>query len=112
MLALTEALGDRATQDARAHAWAIGDHEALAKLPPLPSPYLPCAMAVMSSQVARDLVPGDIRARVHALWLDAAEKSLAANQSTFAIVPFVKLTRPDGYLAMLRAKGYLIEAPP
>jgi hypothetical protein len=111
MLALTEALGDRATQDARAHAWAIGDHEALAKLPPLPSPYLPCAMAVMSSQVARDLVPGDIRARVHALWLDAAEKSLAANQSTFAIVPFVKLTRPDGYLAMLRAKGYLIEAP-
>jgi hypothetical protein len=112
MLALTEALGDRATQDARAHAWAVGDHEALAKLPVLPSPYLPCAMAVMSSQVARDLIPADIRNQVHALWLDAAEKSLAANQSTFAIVPFVKLTRPDGYLAMLRAKGYLIEAPP
>jgi hypothetical protein len=111
MLALTEALGDRPTQEARAHAWAIGDHEALTKIPALPSPYLPCAMAVMGSQVARDLVPADIRARVHALWLEAAEKSLAANQSTFAIVPFVKLTRPDGYLAMLRAKGYLIEAP-
>ena len=49
--------------------------------------------------------------QVHALWLEAAEKSLATNQTTFAIVPFVKLTRPDGYLAMLRSKGYLIEAP-
>jgi hypothetical protein len=112
MLALTEALGDRPTQDARAHAWAIGDTQALMKMPALPSPYLPCAMAVMSSQVARDLIPADIRNQVHALWLEAAEKGLAANQSTFAIVPFVKLTRPDGYLAMLSAKGYLIEAPP
>jgi len=112
MLALTEALGDRDTQNARAHAWAIGDHEGLANLPVLPSPYLPCAMAVMGSQVARELVPADVRAQVHALWLAAAEKSLATNQTTFALVPFVKLTRPDGYLAMLRAKGYLIEAPP
>jgi hypothetical protein len=111
MLALTEALGDRETQNARAHAWAVGDHETLAKIPALPSPYLPCAMAVMSSQVARELVPADIREQVHALWLEAAEKSLATNQTTFAIVPFVKLTRPDGYLAMLRSKGYLIEAP-
>jgi len=111
MLALTEALGDRDTQNARAHAWAVGDHEALAKLPALPSPYLPCAMAVMSSQVARNLVPADVRDQVHALWLEAAEKSLAANATTFAIVPFVKLTRADGYLAMLRKKGYLIEAP-
>ncbi|MES1263481.1 MAG: TraB/GumN family protein [Peristeroidobacter soli] len=111
MLALTEALGDRETQNARAHAWAVGDHEALAKLPPLPSPYLPCAMAVMSSQVAREFIPADIRDQVHALWLEAAEKSLATNPSTFAIVPFVKLTRPDGYLAMLRAKGYVIEDP-
>jgi hypothetical protein len=112
MLALTEALGDRATQDARAHAWAVGDTQALMNIPALPSPYLPCAMAVMSSQVARNLIPADIRNQVHALWLESAEKSLAANQSTFAIVPFVKLTRADGYLAMLRAKGYLIEAPP
>jgi len=111
MLAFTEALGDRETQNDRAHAWAVGDHEALAQLPVLPSPYLPCAMAVMGSQVAREFIPTDIRAQVHALWLDAAEKALAANQSTFAIVPFVKLTRPDGYLAMLRNKGYLIEAP-
>ena len=112
MLDLTEALADRETQAARAHAWAIGDHEALARFPVLPSPYLPCAMAVLSSQVAREVIPADIREQVHALWLDAAEKSLAANPTTLAIVPFVKLTRAGGYLEMLRAKGYLIEAPP
>ena len=112
MLALTEALADRETQSERAHAWAVGDHEALARLPALPSPYLPCAMAVLSSQVAREVVPADIREQVHALWLQAAEKALAANPTTFAVAPFVKLTRPGGYLEMLRAKGYLIEAPP
>lgn len=111
MLRLTEALGDRQTQNLRAHAWSTGDHEALAQLPELPNPYLPCAMAVMSSQVAREVVPADIRDKVHALWLAAAETSLATNQSTFAIVPFVKLTRADGYLDRLRAKGYIIEAP-
>jgi hypothetical protein len=111
-VALTEALADRETQAARAHAWAIGDHEALARFPPLPSPYLPCAMAVLSSQVAREVIPADIREQVHALWLDAAEKSLGTNPTTFAIVPFVKLTRAGGYLEMLRGKGYLIEAPP
>ena len=76
-----------------------------------PVPIYPAPWRCMSSQVARELIPADIREQVHALWLEAAEKSLAANQTTFAIVPFVKLTRPDGYLAMLRAKGYLIEAP-
>jgi hypothetical protein len=111
-VALTEALADLDLQKARAHAWAIGDYEALARFPALPSPYLPCAMAVLSSQVAREVIPTDIRAQVHALWLEAAEKSLASNQTTFAIVPFVKLTRAGGYLEMLRAKGYLVEAPP
>jgi hypothetical protein len=112
MVALTEALADRDLQNARAHAWAIGDYEALARFPALPSPFLPCAMAVLSSQVAREVVPADIRQQVHALWLEAAEKSLAQNSTTFAIVPFVKLTRSGGYLEMLRDKGYLVEAPP
>jgi hypothetical protein len=111
MLDLTEALADRKTQNARAQAWAVGDHQALDRLPALPSPYLPCAMAVMSSQAAREVIPADIREQVHALWLEAAEKALATNAITFAVVPFVKLTRPGGYLEMLRAKGYLVEAP-
>lgn len=110
-LDLTEALADRDTQTARARAWATGDLDALAGLPELPSPNLPCAMAVLNSQVAREVIPAGIREQVIVLWLDAAEKSLAANQTTIAIVPFVKLTRPDGYLARLRARGLHIEAP-
>jgi hypothetical protein len=111
MLQLTEALGDRPRQEARARAWATGDHEALARIPALPSPYLPCVMAVMSSQVAREFIPADTREQVHALWLEAAQKSLATNATTFAIVPFFNLTRAGGYLESLRALGYLIQAP-
>jgi hypothetical protein len=110
-LDLTEALANRDIETRRARAWATGDLEALAALPALPSPYLPCVMAVMNAQVARELVPSDIRQRVFDLWIDAAEQSLADNQSTFAVVPFGKLTRPDGYLARLRDKGYVIEPP-
>ena len=110
-LQLTEALADRDTQNARARAWATGDQEALAQLPALPSPYLSCGMAVINSQVAREVIPADVREQVFALWIGAAEKSLTENQVTFAIVPFVKLTRADGYLAALREKGYRVEAP-
>ncbi|MEO8062175.1 MAG: TraB/GumN family protein [Pseudomonadota bacterium] len=110
-LQLTEALSDRETEGARARAWATGDLQTLDALPVLPTPGLPCAMAVMSSQVAREVIPGDIREQLYRLWTDAAEKSLATNQTTFAIVPLAKLTREQGYLARLRAKGYLVEPP-
>jgi len=66
---------------------------------------------VMSSQVAREVIPSDIREQLMALWTGAAERSLATHQTTFAIVPLAKLTRDDGYLSRLRARGYLIEAP-
>jgi hypothetical protein len=110
-LDLTEALADRQTQNARARAWATGDLQMLAQLPPLPSPNLPCAMAVLNSQVAREVIPSDIREQVITLWLQAASQALGANKVTLAIVPLVKLTREQGYLARLSARGYLIEAP-
>jgi hypothetical protein len=110
-LALTEALSDRETEAARARAWATGDLPTLSALPPLPIPALPCVMAVMSSQVAREVIPADIREQLSSIWMTAAGKSIAANQTTFAIVPLVKLMREDGYLAGLRSRGYLIEAP-
>jgi hypothetical protein len=110
-LDLTEALSDRDTENSRARAWATGDLATLAALPPLPNPTLPCVMAMMSSQVAREVIPSDIREQLVALWTAAAEKTLAANQTTFAIVPLVKLMRDDGYLARLQARGYIIVSP-
>jgi hypothetical protein len=110
-LDLTEALADSATEARRARAWATADLATLDSLPPLPNPYIPCAMAVMGSQVAKEIIPADLRERLYVSWMDAAEKSLAANQTTLAIVPLTKLTRGGGYLERLRARGYTIEAP-
>ncbi len=110
-LDLTEALSDSATEARRAHAWATADLATLERLPPLPNPYLPCASAVLSSDVAREIIPVDIREQLYALWTGAAIKSLGANETTLAIVPLTKLLREDGYLARLRNAGLTIEAP-
>ena len=110
-LDLIDALANTDIQDRRAHAWATADLETLEQLPPLPNAYLSCATAVMSSQAAKDIVPSDIREQLYALWIEAAEKSLASNETTLSIVPMGKLLRDDGYLARLRTKGYTIEAP-
>jgi hypothetical protein len=110
-LDLTEALADNATEARRAHAWATADLETLDSLPPLPNPYVPCAMAVLGSQVAKEIIPTDIREQLYGLWMQSADKALATNQTTLAIVPLQKLTRQGGYLERLRAKGYAIEPP-
>jgi hypothetical protein len=110
-LDLTEALSDQPTEARRARAWATADLETLNSLPQLPNPYVPCAMAVLGSQVAKEIIPADIREQLYNLWIAAAQKSLLANQTTLAIVPLEKLLRQGGYLDRLRAKGYLIEPP-
>jgi hypothetical protein len=107
----TAALSQREVEAARAHAWATADLETLAALPPLPSPGLTCVMAIMSSQVAKELLPSDIPERVQARWVAEAERALRDNDSTFAIVPLGKLMRNDGYAARLRAEGYVVEPP-
>ncbi|HET9862957.1 MAG TPA: TraB/GumN family protein [Steroidobacteraceae bacterium] len=110
-LDLTEALSDGVTQARRAHAWATADLATLDSLPPLPNPYVPCAMAVLGSEVARELIPADIRERLYVSWMDAAAQALLQNETTLAIVPLAKLTRDGGYLTRLRARGYAVEAP-
>ena len=106
-----EKLSDRDSQIARARAWATGDIEALTHMPELPDPSVACETAVLNALVASQVIPADIREQAMALWLDAAGTSMAANQITFALVPFENLTRAGGYLARLREKGYLIEEP-
>jgi hypothetical protein len=107
----TEALSRRDIEAARARAWATADLDALERLPPLPNPGLTCVMAIMSSQVAKELLPADIPEQVQARWIAEAERALRDNETTFAIVPLAKLMRSDGYVARLRAKGYVVDAP-
>jgi len=81
-LDLVEALSDTLTEGRRAQAWATADLATLESLPPLPNPYVPCAMAVLGSEAAKEIIPVDIREQLYVSWMDAAAKSLAANQST------------------------------
>jgi TraB/PrgY/gumN family len=110
-LDLTEAVADSATEERRARAWATADLATLASLPPLPNPFVPCAVAVLGSQVAKEIIPGDIREQIYRQWIEAADHALAVNQITLAIVPMEKLMREGGYLERLRARGFEIETP-
>ncbi|MBC8025737.1 MAG: TraB/GumN family protein [Steroidobacteraceae bacterium] len=110
-LDLTERHSDGEWVKARANAWARGDLETMRSLPPRPDPNLPCAMAVLDAQVARELIPSDLREQTEKLWLDAALAALGKNESTFAVLSFENLLRPDGYLSRLRGAGLEIEPP-
>jgi len=111
---LVEFWGDDAAVNARAMAWAKGNLPALRALPPLPDPDEPCMAALLDSAVIQDLhLQGldDLAAGVDRAWLDAAEKALAANRSTIALLPIDELLQDDGKLALLRDKGYVVEEP-
>lgn len=100
---------DLGTMRGRANAWAIGDLEALRALP-YSDQNEACLRAAAQAGVLRKRA-GDIEAQVEARWLGAAEKALANNAVTFAVLPMRELLKPDGYIAKLQAKGYVVEAP-
>lgn len=101
---------DLVTMTARANAWAIGDIAALRKLPQ--SDQLEsCASAISETNLARRQGMADLDARAEKTWLDAADAALEHNVSTVALLPMRHLLSQEGYLARLKAKGYVIEAP-
>ncbi|NUO77554.1 MAG: TraB/GumN family protein [Lysobacter sp.] len=102
--------GDIETMRARANAWAIGDIETLRALPQ-GDQYEVCLRAVTASGVAQRLGFGDLRERVIQTWLGNADKALTHNRVSFASLPIAELLKPDGYLARLQARGYVIEEP-
>ena len=110
-LQFIEMLGDSVTMNERAHAWATGDLSSLLALHPLPNSNAVCAAALLGSQLGQELVPSDILAQLKSAWVEAAEKSLGENQSTFALLSLSQLTGANGRLAALRDKGYVVEDP-
>lgn len=96
---------------ARANAWAIGDVEQMRKLS-YPDQASACNSAVFNSSVIKSL-PGaeTLEQRMRDTWLAAAEKSLATNKSTFALLPVSRILDPAGVLVALQAKGYAVEQP-
>lgn len=95
----------------RANAWAIGDVEQMRKLS-FPDQASACNSAVFNSPAMKSLPGADgLEQRMRDTWLAAAEKSLASNKSSFALLPVARLLDPAGVLPALQAKGYTVAEP-
>ncbi|UYB53926.1 TraB/GumN family protein [Xanthomonas sp. AM6] len=94
----------------RANAWSEGDLDALGRLP-RNDQYRVCMDAVGEAAIARRLGLGDVRRRALDQWLEAAERALAKNRSSFAVLSMQSLQEADGPLDRLRARGYEVVAP-
>jgi hypothetical protein len=95
---------------ARANAWAIGNIEAMRQMPFVDQIGI-CIAAVMDHQIVKERGFEDVPERLASAWLAAAEAALAKNQSTFAILSVDEILKSDGYVATLRARGYVVEDP-
>ena len=97
----------------RANAWAVGDMQML-KSSPLQQVRDRCADAVRTNAHLSEAMNVAVDKMLTA-WTAEAERALAANASTLAVVPLENLLVEDhstkGPLARLRAKGYTIEEP-
>jgi hypothetical protein len=94
----------------RANAWASGDVEKLRALAPVDNASA-CIAVALNAEVLRERGAGDWSAQREAAWLEAVEAALAANASTVAVLNVEQILRPDGYVAELRARGYVVEDP-
>ncbi|MCY7354940.1 MAG: TraB/GumN family protein [Lysobacter sp.] len=102
--------GDLGTMILRANAWAVGDVDTLRTLP-YRNQFTACSAAFAEAGIVRKLGYDDLDKRMERTWIAAAEVALAKNTSTFATLPISQLLQPEGYLAKLQAKGYVVEAP-
>ena len=96
---------DLGPMQARARAWALGDVDALRKLPHADDKTA-CIAAVSTSERVRALI-----ARAQDDWLVVVEDSLARNRGTLAVQSMDRLLGEHGALAALRQRGYEVEGP-
>nr|WP_314541816.1 TraB/GumN family protein [uncultured Massilia sp.] len=102
---------DLDTMRLRANAWANGNISEIRSLD-FADRQDTCLDAVLGSSFVKDAAGlRQMRERLRVSWLRTAEKSLAANASTFAVLEMRDIVGPKGYLAALQAKGYAVESP-
>jgi len=101
---------DLPTMVERANAWAVGDIDALRRMP-REDPAGACSAAISDTEFARRRGMDRLQQRMREHWLGIARRALRDNAGTFAVLPLSDLLAADGYLAALRAEGYEIEAP-
>jgi uncharacterized protein YbaP (TraB family) len=100
---------DLAAMRVRANAWAVGDVDALRKLPGS-SPQNACRAALSSNPRLHEQLD-EALVGLDQAWIAAAESALRDNASSFAVLPMDELLRPNCRLAMLAARGYAVEPP-
>lgn len=94
----------------RANAWATGDMTTLQGLMPQHS-YEPCIVAAINGDFEKQLNIPDLPQRIETAWMDAAEAALIRNRSTVAVLSLEQLLSDDGYLAKLKARGFIVRSP-
>ncbi len=94
----------------RANAWATGDLQALRRLP-FQNQMIACQDAVTRQQWRYAHGIDDIGLAARKAWMDAANRALEHNRTSFAMLPITRLLEPDGYLARFRAQGDVVEEP-
>lgn len=102
---------DVETMRAHANAWAVGELDDIRKLN-FSDRANACTHALGTGSLGKSQ-PEVKTAQETALakWVEAAEKALATNTSTFTVVHIKEILNPKGVIATLQAKGYTVEAP-
>ena len=94
----------------RANAWATGDVARLRQLAPVDNASA-CIAVVLNAQVMQDRGSTEWPARRAEAWLSAVEQAVMKNVSTVALLSIDQILKPDGYVAQLRSRGYVVEDP-
>ena len=95
----------------RANAWANGNIAEISKLEYAEREDA-CDEALINSPAAQKHPAfQNMRERRLASWMKAAERALASNTSTVAMLTMSDILGPRSYLAALQAKGYTVESP-
>ncbi|HEX9206689.1 MAG TPA: TraB/GumN family protein [Steroidobacteraceae bacterium] len=102
--------GDMDLMREQANAWSVGDVPRLQRLAPV-ARATACIGAILDSSLLRERGLADVPERVRAAWMAAAEQALVRNASTVAVLSVDELLRPNGFLARLRERGYVVEDP-
>lgn len=94
----------------RANAWATGDMKTLQSLVQQ-THYDPCVVAAINGDFEHQLNVPDLPKRIEDAWMDAMDHALVRNRSTVAILTMEQLMAPDGYIAKLKSRGFIIRPP-
>jgi uncharacterized protein YbaP (TraB family) len=96
---------DLSAMRARAAAWAVGDVDALRKLP------LPDQQAVCLAELSNSARFKELNQQMAREWMQGANDALSKNPSTLALKSIYDLLGSNGILERFRAQGYQVEGP-